>query len=51
MQAVFHSSVKSPVVREILTITVTSSIMCGTSCLNSEVGIGSSSHCLVICSL
>ena len=30
-----------------LTIVVTSSIMCGTSCLNSKVGIRSSSHCLV----
>ena len=47
MQAVFHSSVKSPLVREMLTIAVTSSIMCGNSCLNNEVGIGSSSHCLV----
>ena len=47
MQAVFHSSVKSPLVREMLKTAVTSSIMCGTGCLNNEVVIGSSSHCLV----
>ena len=39
MQAVFQSSVKSTLLREMLTIAVTSSSMCGTSCLNNEVGI------------
>ena len=47
MQAVFHSSVQSPLVREMVTIPVTSCIMSGTSCLNSVAGITSSSYCLV----
>ena len=47
MQAVFHSSMKSPLVREMLKIAVISSIMCCTSCLNNEVDVGSSLHCLV----